>query len=281
MIDSEIGSINRLVEEQASSTSSLLNSLDDVHKTGEFTIRNAPLIDKAVDIYQISNEICFNNLNMMGELLSKSGDNYEALSDKAPGRVLKIGYDIAYPPWTSIQDGKAAGISVEHTVELFKGSGREIEFDGGQWAELYDKLLKGDLDCILNVGWPNEAFKDEPVTASAPYDKFKIRIFSKEHVLVDSSEFRGKRIAVQKGSFAGDIVQAIGCEPVVFDNDIQGMVQHLWDNVDGIATEERVGNYISESLFLGDIKPVSDILASLDVVYLMRSGSDELKTLFP
>jgi len=280
-IDSEIGSINRLVGEQAQSTQSLLSSLDDVHKTGEFTIKNAPFIDKAVKTYRRSNDVCVADLDRMGQLFKSSEQNYRSDLDNTLDRVLKIGHDIAYPPWTSIREGKAAGISIDHTIELFKDSDLEVDFAGGQWAELYGGLLKGELDCILNVGWPNDFFKNEPVAASAPYDKFNIRFFSKEHDFVDASFFRGKRIAVQKGSFAGDIVSDLGCEPVGFENDIQGMVQLLWDNVDGIATEEQVGRYISENLFLNAIKPVTEIVASLDVVYLMRKGADEIRNLFP
>jgi len=61
---------------------------------------------------------------------------------------------------------------------------------------------------------------------------------------------------------------------------IQGMMQLLWNNVDAIVTEERVGEYISKTLFMGKIKAVTDTIASLDVVYLFRKDSMELKNLF-
>ncbi|MBI9109082.1 MAG: transporter substrate-binding domain-containing protein [Spirochaetales bacterium] len=279
-IDTEIGSINRLVGEQAQSTSSLLSSLDDVHRTSEFTIMNAPFIDKAVDVYKKSNDVCLADLEKMGQLFSRSEHNLSGVTETTTGQTIKIGHDIAYPPWTSIKDGRASGISIEHTAKIFKGSDYELDFVGGQWAELYNSLLKGEVDCILNVGWPNEFFANEPVAASKPYEKFKIRIFSKDHTAVQASSFSGKRIAVQKGSFAGDIVASLGCEPVVFENDIQGMVQLLWDNVDGIATEERVGKYISENLFMNAIRPVTEVISSLDVVYLMRKGSDVISAIF-
>lgn len=280
MIDTEISSINRLVEQQASSTSSLLTSLDNVHKTGAFTIENAPYIEKAVEVYKQSNTDCYSDLDKMGRIFSSSGRNFDAAAGVESHEILRIGHDIAYPPWTNLRDGKAAGISIDYTVQLFGGTDVELDFAGGQFAELYNSLLKGNLDCILNVGWPNELFKNEPVIASEPYDKFNIRIFSKNHEKLDAGAFRGKKIAVQKGSFAEDIASRLGCEPVLFENDIQGMVQNIWDNVAGVATEERVGEYISESLFLSALKPVTEILSSLDVVYLMRKDDANVKKLF-
>ncbi len=278
-IDSEIGSINNLVSKQADSTASLLSSLDDVHKSGEFTIKNSPFIDKAVEIYKASNESCMNDLVDMNEIFISSARNFMSAAESEKEEVIRIGHDIAYPPWTSIKDGKAAGISIEHTEKIFAGSDYKVNFIGGQFGELYAKLMDKQIDCILNVGWPNEFFSDKPVEASASYEKFNIRIFSKSEEIQDPSFFKGKKIAVQKGSFAGRIVEQLGCETLVFENDIQGMVQLLWNSVDGIATEERVGRYISESLFLNAIKPVTDVIASLDVVYLFGAGSG-MKKLF-
>jgi hypothetical protein len=58
------------------------------------------------------------------------------------------------------------------------------------------------------------------------------------------------------------------------------MVQVLWNNVAGVATEERVGRFISDQLFLGAINSVTDVLSSLDVVYLMRNNDEKTKDLF-
>ena len=271
-IETEISSINNLVAQQADSTSSLLGSLDEVHRTGEFTIRNAPFIDQAVKVYGESNISCLEDLSQLNTLFRRSEEIFTG-EDELSGRVFKVGHDIAYPPWTSINDGVAAGISIEHAKRLFQRSAYNLDFIGGQWAELYSGLLKGEHDVILNVGWPNDFFHGEPVAASEPYDRFNTRIFARTDEQHETDYFKGKRIAVQRGSFAREIVEEIGCVPVELENDIQGMVQLLWGNVAGVATEERVGRYISESLFLGSVKPVTDILSSLDVVYLFRKDS--------
>lgn len=89
-------------------------------------------------------------------------------------------------------------------------------------------------------------------------------------MLLSSRDFQGKKIGVQQGSFAGEIVEKIGCEPVVFENDIQSFVQVLWNNIDAVLTEEAVGKFISKSLFNDEFVPVTQPVSSLEVVYLMR-----------
>ncbi len=269
VINSEIGSINTLVEKQAGNTASLLESLDNVNSNGDFTIANAPFINEAIKKYQFAMGNTDSVFSEIGGMLDADSRNDSGDSD----RILTIGHDVAYPPWCFIQDGSSAGVSILHSKTYF-GKDADISFLGGQWSEVYPKLIDGKLDIIANVGWPNKFFESEPVVASRPYDSFNIKVFSRSDEIVDVSYFRGKRVGVQKGSFAEEVAEKYGFIPVVLDNDIQGMVQLLWNNIDGVATEERVGKYISDNLFLGAVKPVTETIDSFDVVYLIHRNSE-------
>ena len=273
-INQEINSITNLVEKQAGSTSSMLESLDRVSRHSDFTITNARYIDKALEIYEDTIDSVKTDLARLDGGLRSCGEDGQGTS------LLRVGHDIAYPPWCYLNNGRSAGISIEHTDNYFNERGVKPDYIGGQWADIYGRLLSGEIDLVANVGWPNDFFENEPVAASESYEKFGIRIFSKSDEKLDVSAFSGKRIGVQKGSFAEGVAAKLGCEPVIFENDIQGMVQLLWNNIDGIATEERVGKYISETFFLGAVKAVTDIVASLDVVYLMRKDDSERRKLF-
>lgn len=271
VIENEIGSINTLVEGQAVSTASLLESLDTVHKSGESTIAKGPFIDAAVESFESFAGKTEKELSDMASLLKKASGASVSTQDN----VLRIGHDVAYPPWTHIENGEARGISVSHARDLIVKAGMEPAFAGGQWAELYSDLLSGELDMLLNVGWPNDFFSDQPVIASLPYSKFQTRLFVPE-----GSDRDIRKVAVQSGSFTEEIVRRLGYEPVIFANDIQGMVQLLWNNVDALATEEQVGDYLSKSLFLGKIKAKGEVLSSLDVVYLFRKDSSRIRDEF-
>ena len=278
-INNEIGTINKLVGNQASSTASLLDSLDIIHKTGESTIEKIPYIEKAVSSYDETNSQSIQELSDFGDLLDQARFS---LITRASGenQVFRIGHDTAYPPWAHIENGLPSGFSVEYTKSLLRNSGKDADFRGGQWSELYSKLISGNLDLLLNVGWPNDFFAEEPVIASKPYSRFNISLFSTGDGNRSVEDFRGKKVAVQRGSFAEDIARKAHFDYQLFDNDIQGMVQLLWNNVEAVATEERVGEYISESLFMGKIRKTGDVLASLDVVYLFAGKSVEMRNFF-
>ena len=278
LINSEIGSINTLVEQQAESTASLLESLDKVNKNGEFTIENAPYIDNAVQVYNKIIESNTVNITGLDEKMVSDMDA-GAFDAESLNQSVIVGHDIAYPPWCYIKDGQSAGISIERTKQAFSSSGVEVNFKGGQWINIYNSLHEGSVDLIANVGWPSDYLKNEPLDISEPYESFKIRIFARFDETVDVSRFSGKRIGVQKGSFSAGVVEKYGGIPVEFENDIQGMVQLLWNNIDGVATEEQVGSYISENLFMGALKPVTDVIDSLDVVYIARRGSGKIDLL--
>jgi len=272
-IDGEITSINTLVNSQAKRTASLLESLDIIHETGESTIEKVPYIESAVSSYNKASTLTSAHLDDLGKIFDKSRSGFSS-SD------LRVGHDTAYPPWTYIENGTAVGFSVEHTKDLLRAADRKAAFIGGQWAGLYEKFVGGELDMLLNVGWPNDFFSNQPVIASNPYSRFNIRLFSTEEGMQDSKYFKGKKVAVQRGSFAEDIAKNAGFDYQLFDNDIQGMVQLLWNNVDAVATEERVGEFISKSFFMGKIKRITEVIAKLDVVYLFRKDSIELRDFF-
>ncbi|MDC7125326.1 MAG: methyl-accepting chemotaxis protein, partial [Spirochaetales bacterium] len=271
-IDSEIGSIKGFVDKQASNTSSLLDTLKMVDESSEFTMNNAAYIERTSDIYKEINVSLDNSLSKLSTSL------YDQVEDRTCEYV--IGHDIAYPPWCYIKDGYSAGISVEYTENFMRQKDASCRIIGAPWIQTYSRFINGEIDLLANVGWPNDFFDNEPVVPSSPYEKFNVRIFQRAEDFFDIDYFKGKRIGVQKGSFAAGVIEPFGCIPVIYENDIEAMVQLLWNNIDGVATEERVGEYISKSLFLGAVKSVTEVFSSLDVVYLMKDDRADLKELF-
>ncbi len=282
-INQEITSINNLVENQASRTSSLLESMDKVYDSSKQTTDNSQFIRSTLNVYKHSSEKIENLVSSSKITMMNCLEDLKILNNEdATQENLVFGHDIAYPPWVYIEDGIAAGISVDFTRKLSNNLNKSIDFFGGQWTEIYSMFLDGKLDVLANVGWPNPFFSGQPVMATTPYSSFKICIFGKRQesgVLthLNLNELKGKRIGVQKGSFAEGIAHRLGCIPVVCENDIQGIVQLIWNNLDGIATDQEVGNFISNKLFNNQIGPVTDVIESLDVVYLLRTESIALK----
>jgi len=215
----------------------------------------------------------------------KSAYIIEDLYEDVVKRVVFAGHDSAYPPWTFLQKGIPQGISIDSFKRLTASLGYSPELLSGQWSSLFPALLEGKLDCLLNAGWPNSFFDNQPVIPSLPYAAFQVRIFMhkglvKERLPLKPSFFAGKRVAAQRGSYVRTYIEPFGAEVLEYDNDIQGMISHIWGKTAAIITEERVGKYLSKRFFREDIIPVTESLGQLDVVMLFHRNSEQLRNTF-
>ncbi len=199
--------------------------------------------------------------------------------------LIRAGHDTAYPPWVHIEKGQAAGLSIDMMEEICRKQEIPVDYIGDQWNAIYPALLNRRLDMILNVGWPNSIFDDEPVIASEPYAFFETTIFVPRSRLPDkgrysTAELKGKRIACQRGSYVDQDLINLGCEITYLDNDIQSFVQLIWNKVFAVATEKQVGEHLSKTFFDGEIVPASETLGKKSVVFLFREDSAELRDTF-
>ncbi len=267
---------------------------DHIQETGRVT-ENIHSITRRFENTDASSPYIFSTFNRNSDILNKTQKVLSGAIDECTQKIanipadtetgaqpLFIGHDITYPPWVHLEGGESSGISVTATAEMASRLDRKPEFIGNQWFKVFPMLLSGEVDMLINVGWPNPVFKDKPVIVSKPYSQFRIRMFVHRDRLPENGEYttdqlRGLTIAVQNGSFADAEIMKYGASPLYVDNDAFGIIQHIWNNADGIATEERVGEYLSNRFFNGDIVPASPVLATLDVVYMFRRNDTELK----
>ncbi len=202
-------------------------------------------------------------------------------SDEAESLIV-VGHDIAYPPWVYIEDGKSAGISVDFITTITRDLPYEITFKPQQFQVLLDKLLSGDIQAIINVGWPNDYLKDKPLIYTEPYEVFEPVAFvhrknSGTGEINSVDYIKGKRVAIQKGSYVEEIVSRYTDELVYVNNDIEGIAKLIWKQVDAIITEREVGAYLSKKFFQNEITAVTEPYKKLDVVIVLNESKTELR----
>jgi ABC-type amino acid transport substrate-binding protein len=156
------------------------------------------------------------------------------------------------------------------------------------------------VDVVLNAGWPNPAFGKDTALPTRRYATFRASIFGLKPGggvtggmksgggrfaggvsgrLASCSDLGGKKIAVQRGSYVDQLLGGTGCEFLYIENDIQGMVELLWERVDGVATETKVGEYLSRRFFGGSIVAIDEFPLAMDVVMLVRPSNAPLRDL--
>ncbi|HET7839564.1 MAG TPA: transporter substrate-binding domain-containing protein [Rectinemataceae bacterium] len=210
---------------------------------------------------------------------SRTSASFTSGGRRAEGRRIRVGHDVTYPPWVYLDKGNSAGVSVDLLRRISAAAGLEIEIVGDEWDRIRDAFENGDIDLVINAGWPNSAFREASVIPTMPYERFEVRVFMHASKLPaeGSLELRGKRIAVQKASYVDQVIASTGCELVYIENDLDGMVKLIWEEVDGAATEAKVGEYLSRKFFGGKIVPATGVLGTKDVVMLARPGSEALR----
>lgn len=273
-IEEKIRSIRSITAEHIEETVRVTENIQVITERFEQNEAGSAYIDSTLSR---NSDILKETHTLLSEAMAHSSPTSSGDAD-----VLTIGHDISYPPWVYLDKGVSAGFSVTAAGEVASRLHLTPDFNGDQWFKVFPLLLSGDIDTLINVGWPNQVFDDKPVIVSKPYAQFRVRLFTHRNRVPDGGAFsledlRGMNIATQNGSFADTEIMKHGASPVYVDNDAFGMIQHIWNNVDGVATDERVGNYLSEKFFHGDIVPASPVIATLGVVYMFHERRASLR----
>ncbi|HUX40755.1 MAG TPA: methyl-accepting chemotaxis protein [Rectinemataceae bacterium] len=305
--ESVIGDVAQASERLGSSTEALATAAGRISQVKGLSAEEAASSNALVaKVANLSTDVRFLNassahmrsgmateMSLLGDFAAEIAKIRESASDETPdakadeaggvgkdgARLVNVGHDVTYPPWVQLERGESAGLSVELFAKIGAQAGLRASFVGDEWERVMKAFERGDLDLLLNVGWPNEAFDKVEVIPTIPYESFAVRVFAHSARRSDGRDFdlREKRIAVQRGSYVDQVLKSKGCELVYIENDLHGMVQLIWEEVDGVATEARVGEYLSKKFFGGAVIPVTGVLGQKDVVMLVHAGAVELK----
>ncbi|HCM25383.1 MAG: hypothetical protein A2Z99_03320 [Treponema sp. GWB1_62_6] len=203
--------------------------------------------------------------------------------DRAAAGTIVVGHDVSYPPWVYLDHGKSAGLSIDYMKDIARRAALDVEFRGDLWENVRKEFEAGGVDAVLNAGWPNPAFGRDAALPTRTYATFRASIFGlksgggKPGRATSCSDLGGRKIAVQRGSYVDQLLAGTGCEFLYIENDIQGMVELLWERVDGVATETRVGEYLSRRFFSGSVVAVDEFPVAMDVVMLVRPSNPGLR----
>lgn len=198
------------------------------------------------------------------------------------GAMIAVGHDITYPPWVYIKDGHSAGIAIDAARRLLGEAGFSPVFHPGQFSDALADLLEGRSRIVANVGWPNRFLEGKPVVPSLPFAAFRPAVFCREGEPDRPRRFEdlaGRRVAVQKGSYAADLLSGYGCEQVVAANDLEAFAAVVWKRADFAVTERLVGAWLSKRYFSGTVATAFESDSELQAVFLLSARDAELKTL--
>lgn len=193
---------------------------------------------------------------------------------------LPIGHDVTYPPWVHISDGHSAGITIEVARRIAKLEGLHPEFRPSQFADALEDLFARKIRILANAGWPNAFFDGKPVIPTLPFASFRPAIFTRDARKASfrsMPDLKGRRVAVQKGSYVVDCLADSQCEVVIADNDLEAFAAVIWQRADCAITERLVGKFLSREYFSGKLVPCFETGHELNVVFLLHKDDAVLR----
>ena len=269
----EVGSIKTIVGHQSEEIETMFSEMVGVRKNVLFMESSSNKIVKNMKLQQ--NEVQKTQTTLEDRFFVQDGAHKRH-------DTITVGHDSAYPPWVYLENGESKGVSIDAVTDIAGTLSLDVDYYPNQWARVYPALLNEKIDVVVNVGWPNDQIDTQKVIATSPYEHFETTLFIRKEDYenrendISVQELEGKTVSAQSGSYVDQDLVDTGCEIEYVDNDIQAFVKLIWNKVYAVATDRRVGEYISQLFFESEIVPASEPLGKTAVVMICRRDSYRL-----
>ncbi|WP_410471245.1 transporter substrate-binding domain-containing protein [Halarcobacter bivalviorum] len=172
-----------------------------------------------------------------------SGCNENSSQTKEEKKVLKVGMELAYPPFEmSEKDGTPSGVSVDFAKALGKKLGREVIIENIAWDGLIPSLKTGKIDLIISSMTITQERK-KSIDFSIPYAQSSLAILANKNSEIKTIEDlnqEGKKVAVKKGStghlYAKDNLPK--ADVLVFDKESACVLEVVQGKADGFLYDQ-------------------------------------------
>ncbi len=272
-----LNEIADLVEKQSLSTKQLLDFVSEAAGRVDAVIHRSKGIDvgldQVADRSRLLNDFCASQFKAVMGL-----QNYPPVRKIARlGQEILVAHDDSHAPWAYVEGGESRGISVEVFKQIAQMLGLSFKLFGATWANIFPLLAEGQIQLILNAGWPNKYFDNFPVIASHPYAKFRTCLFSRDAGKeVRLADLKGKRIGVQHAGLAVAQLEQAGAVTEEYDNDSLSFLNHFWGKTEAVLAEIAVGQSLSRNYFQGSFQVASETVGEMEVVILSHKNNRNL-----
>ena len=200
-----------------------------------------------------------------------------------PARPVLVGADPDYPPNEFLdRNGQPAGFNVDLTRAIAEVMGMAVEFRFGPWADIRQRLLRGEIDVLQGISWSEE--RARTLEFSSPHAIVHHAIFARRDAPRVSSleELRGKRVIVFGGGIMDEALtrRVQGVEVVRTGTPADALRLLASGQDDYVALALLPGVWITRELGLDNVQPVARRVAVERYGYAVRKGNGELLARF-
>ncbi len=198
--------------------------------------------------------------------------------------VLKMGLDDSFPPMGfRNENNEIIGFDLDVATEVTKRMGVTLEPTVVDWNSKEMELESGTVDCIWN-GLSINTERQEKMNLSKPYMKNRmVFVVLGDSAYTNQSSLEGKKVGVQNGSTAQDILEQSDLMNKLADiTDYKENVTAFMDlengTIDALFVDEVVADYILNQKEEGKLRILDDSLYSEEyAIAFKKEGSNALK----
>ncbi|MBI1904947.1 MAG: transporter substrate-binding domain-containing protein [Rhodocyclales bacterium] len=192
-------------------------------------------------------------------------DEERAWVDAQP--KVKVGLVANNEPYTFFSEGKINGLSVDVLREIETHTGLRFDFRIGNWSEVYQAYLNGELDAVADMSHTPE--REAFTLFTEPYHLRDTVLFENADRPLPAFErfsaLQGQRIGVIRDIYYRDLLAGFGNVEIVEYHNYVDLIKSLafgW--TDGIVTGSLTGEYHARELNLPNLR----IAGALDLAGL-------------
>ncbi|MBO5574687.1 MAG: amino acid ABC transporter substrate-binding protein [Ruminococcus sp.] len=211
---------------------------------------------------------------------SSTGGDDNSLKKVQDAGKLVLGLDATFKPmgYTDEND-KIVGFDIDLAEEVCKRMGVKLETYNVNWDTKEQDLNAGTIDCIWN-GLSVSDERKKQMLMSEPYmNNSMVFMVKKDSGVKSKDDLKGKKIAVQNGSTAQEILKDsdIGKESTMTElaTNAEGMQQLDLKMVDAVFLDSVVANYEITSTGK-DYEVLADGLSEEQYAVGFKLGANEL-----
>ena len=177
----------------------------------------------------------------------RKGQQDNSLKSIKEKKTLILGLDDSFPPMGfRNENNEIVGFDIDVAKEVCKRLGVELKLQPISWEAKEQELNTNNIDCIWNGMSKNEE-REKAMCLSNPYMKNQMVFVAKEKI-----DLKGKKIGVQSGSTAEEIIEPVKKEKQIkeiipYEDNITAFMDLETGRIDAVFTDEILANYFIAS----------------------------------
>lgn len=177
------------------------------------------------------------------------------------GRILRVGGDADYPPFSFLENGEAKGFDNDLIRAVAEVMGAEVEFYLTPWEDAKQNLLSGKVDVIGGMAYSEDR---EPLFEfGTPHSALYFDLFIRRNSSIKKIEdIQGKRIIIQRGGVMEDYLKETGFtgEVIRVENPLEALRLLAAGQYDGALLNKIQGYYFIKENQISNLKSLGEFI---------------------